>query len=192
MINWSGAFCDQDLKDIGIERGGFRGELEVLKGRRGGDRSKHPHCVIILAWPQLVASSPKARAFKCESHERRFCNPDPVLLLGKTAVQVVSLRTEWPMSVCPELSCLFSLKVPHWLVALGSWEIRCRLVGRTLQAVVLSWTQYYYPGQVKGGAMEANLKSMVHMGNLLFSHFNLGSRIPWFRERSTKLLLLRF
>lgn len=38
IINQGGTFCDQDLKDIGIERGGFRGEFggaEEEARRRG-------------------------------------------------------------------------------------------------------------------------------------------------------------
>lgn len=40
--------------------------------------------------------------------------------------------------------------------------------------------------------MRENLKSMIHIGDLLFSHFDLDSEIPWSRERRTNLLLLRF
>ena len=40
-----------------------------------------------------------------------------------------------------------------------------------MQEVMLSWTQYFYPGQGKGGTTEANQKSMVYIGDVLFSHF---------------------
>lgn len=55
-----------------------------------------------------------------------------------------------------------------YLESCGIW---CWLVVRTLQEVMLSWTQYFYPGQGKGGTMEANQKSMVCVGDTLSSHF---------------------
>lgn len=40
--------------------------------------------------------------------------------------------------------------------------------------------------------MAAHLKSMIHIGDLLSSHFDLDSEISCSRERRTNLLLLRF
>lgn len=81
MINQGETFCDQDLRDIGMKRGGFREECGGAEGAVGKEPdsplSHGFHLAPVGYW--LLGD---------KNLVKMFCYPNFVLLLRKTAVKV--------------------------------------------------------------------------------------------------------
>lgn len=167
-------------------------EAGDVEGRREGNKEPDSLWVIVLAWLQLVTSSLEARALEWESHEGGSATLTPCPYQERLLLTWLILRTRWPTSVCPGFSD-FCRKVSSLGESQSPWSPVESDAGwwsdAVLQEVMLSWTQYFYQGRAREEQWK-QIKSMVYVGDVLFSHFRFQD--PWLRERRTKLLLLRF